>query len=108
MFAHGFDVSNGEYRVERRDATASVCFEKFVQIKSVEASIRREHAKIFGRKLKQLRLAAKLTQEALAEKADVSAIYVRQVELGSRLPSIAIANALRKGVGASWEALMGK
>ncbi|WP_093286020.1 helix-turn-helix transcriptional regulator [Verrucomicrobium sp. GAS474] len=67
---------------------------------------RRQQATKFGRNLKRLRAGAGLTQEGLAERADMSAVYVRQVELGMRLPSVAIAKALRKGLGVSWDDLM--
>jgi transcriptional regulator with XRE-family HTH domain len=68
---------------------------------------RRRHAARFAKRLKALRARSGLTQEALAEKADVSAIYVRQVEAAKRLPSVAVADALRKALTASWEELMG-
>src|SRR5579885_752304 len=40
----------------------------------------------FGRLLKQFRRSAELTQEALAERAGYSAIYLRKLERGERFP----------------------
>ncbi len=40
----------------------------------------------FGRLLKQYRRSAELTQEALAERAGYSAVYLRKLERGERLP----------------------
>jgi tetratricopeptide (TPR) repeat protein/transcriptional regulator with XRE-family HTH domain len=56
-------------------------------------------AESFGRLLKQYRRSAELTQEALAERAGYSAIYLRKLERGERFPLSftveALADALR-------------
>ncbi|MDQ2919327.1 MAG: helix-turn-helix transcriptional regulator [Verrucomicrobiota bacterium] len=46
------------------------------------------------------RHAAGLSQEQLAERADVHATYVGLVERGHRNPSLAVAARLASGVGA--------
>ena len=52
--------------------------------------------------------AAGYTQEKLAELANISADYVQSIERGSRLPNVAIADDLRRALGAKWEDLLGK
>jgi transcriptional regulator with XRE-family HTH domain len=53
---------------------------------------------VFGRRVRELRTKAKLTQEQLAEKADVHWTYLGGIERGERNPSLVnigkIANAL--------------
>ena len=41
--------------------------------------------KAFGKRLRTLRIEAKLTQEQLAEKADISPVYLGEVERGQKV-----------------------
>jgi transcriptional regulator with XRE-family HTH domain len=58
-----------------------------------------------GKNLKRLRMSAELTQEKLAEKADISLRYVQQLEAGQRNPSISTLVRLRKVMGCSFDDL---
>ena len=49
-----------------------------------------QEAKLFGRRLRELRKARGLTQEALAESADLSGNYISDLELGLKVPSLTI------------------
>ncbi len=49
-----------------------------------------QEAHLFGRRLRELRKAAGLTQEALAEAADLSGNYISDLELGLKVPSLTI------------------
>jgi transcriptional regulator with XRE-family HTH domain len=64
------------------------------------------HAKVFGRELKQTRLALGLTQAEVAKRLQVSPSYVSAVEAGRRnltLGQLAnIANAMRLGIDISF------
>lgn len=42
----------------------------------------------FGKRVKQKRIESNLTQEELAEKADLSVGYIGMIERGKRLPSL--------------------
>ena len=44
----------------------------------------------FGKRLKEARMKKKLTQEQLAEKADISAIYLSELERGEKSPSMTV------------------
>lgn len=46
------------------------------------------NAKEIGKRIKDLRKAAKLTQEQLAERLNVSKAYLAHVEIGDKIPSI--------------------
>lgn len=59
----------------------------------------------FGSNVAQARLAAKLTQEALAEQLGVSARYLQSIEAGEYLPPLPKLAKLRGALGLSWEAL---
>ena len=54
--------------------------------------------KVFGKRLNKIRNEKKLTAEQLAEKADISVYFVREIEGGRKLPSmpvlISLINAL--------------
>lgn len=47
-------------------------------------------ALLFGRRLRELRIARHLTQEALAEAAGITATYTSDLERGKRAPSLTI------------------
>ena len=49
-----------------------------------------QEAQLFGRRLRQLRQSRDLTQEALAEAADLSGNYISDLELGLKVPSLTI------------------
>jgi transcriptional regulator with XRE-family HTH domain len=49
-----------------------------------------QEAQLFGRRLRELRKASELTQEALAEAADLSGNYISDLELGLKVPSLTI------------------
>lgn len=49
-----------------------------------------QEAQLFGRRLRELRQSRDLTQEALAEAADLSGNYVSDLELGLKVPSLTI------------------
>lgn len=52
----------------------------------------------FGRALRRLRKAAKLTQEQLAFEAEIQRVYVSILELGQQQPSLATIFKLAKGL----------
>lgn len=47
-------------------------------------------AEIFGKRLRQLRLAAGWTQEQLAEAAGITTTYTSDLERGTKVPSLTI------------------
>lgn len=49
-----------------------------------------QEAQLFGRRLRELRKKRGLTQEALAESADLSGNYISDLELGLKVPSLTI------------------
>ncbi len=49
-----------------------------------------QEAQLFGRRLRELRKARGLTQEAVAEAADLSGNYISDLELGLKVPSLTI------------------
>jgi transcriptional regulator with XRE-family HTH domain len=49
-----------------------------------------QEALLFGRRLRELRKERDLTQEALAEAADLSGNYISDLELGLKVPSLTI------------------
>ena len=49
-----------------------------------------QEAQLFGRRLRELRQTRDLTQEALAEAADLSGNYISDLELGLKVPSLTI------------------
>jgi len=58
-----------------------------------------------GRNVAKLRQSLKLTQEALAEKLDVSTRHVQSIEGGLRIPSLAVFVRLRKVFECEWNDL---
>jgi transcriptional regulator with XRE-family HTH domain len=55
----------------------------------------------FGFSVKQLREAKGLTQEALAEKADLDRTYISDIERGARNPGIKNVLRIAKALGVS-------
>jgi len=62
--------------------------------------------KTFGQNVYRLRNAANLTQEMLAEKADISRRYVQLIEASRYTPTVEVASRLRMAFGVSWDELM--
>lgn len=58
-----------------------------------------ELAKLIGARIKALRIAAGLTQEALAWDCDLDKGYLSHVEAGSRLPSLVVVFDLAARLG---------
>lgn len=50
--------------------------------------------KLFGMRIKDLRMARKLSQERLAKKADISSKYMSRIEMGQHFPSFDILTKL--------------
>jgi transcriptional regulator with XRE-family HTH domain len=60
----------------------------------------------FGPLVKKHRLAKKLSQEELAEKADVHPTYIGLLERGQRIPGIDVAERLAKAFGIKFSQLV--
>lgn len=63
-------------------------------------------SRVFGQNVYRLRQAASLTQEQLAEKADISRRYVQLIESGKYTPTIQVAAKLRSAFAVSWDGIM--
>lgn len=61
---------------------------------------------IFGRNLARLRSARQLTQEQLAEGADVHPRYVQKLEGGTAHPSLMVLRKLQRTLGCEWNDLL--
>ena len=57
--------------------------------------------KAFGRRMRQLRLERRLSQEALAERAGLHLTYVGGIERGERNPALDNINRLARALGVS-------
>lgn len=64
--------------------------------------------KAFGGNLRRERMARQLTQEKLAELADLNVRTVRKIEAGETNILITTLDRLRRSLGCSSDALMGK
>ena len=67
--------------------------------------VKRAPQVIFGQNVCRLRTAAKLTQESLAEKADLSRRFVQEIEAGSKSPTVTTVVRLKKALDCSWNDL---
>jgi len=65
-----------------------------------------EPHQILGKNIAKLRTAKQLTQEALAEKAEISHRYLQSIEAGVKQPGINVVARIRSGLGCSWEELL--
>jgi len=63
---------------------------------------------LFGKVLKQLREEKGLTQEKLAELAEVDRTYIYRLETGKRSPSLGIIFRLADGLGVTASSLLDK
>jgi len=63
-------------------------------------------SKRLGRNLARLRTRAGLTQESLAEQADISTRYLQDLEAGLYSPTIWKIDALRKVLKCDWDEVM--
>jgi transcriptional regulator with XRE-family HTH domain len=70
------------------------------------AWVRKPKNRTFGQSVYRLRNSANLTQEQLAEKADVSRRYVQMIEAGQYAPTIDVASRLRTALGVAWDELL--
>ena len=57
--------------------------------------------KLFAKNLAQLRKAKKITQEQLAEAADISAIYIAHLEQGRKSPTLHVLASLTHALNVS-------
>ena len=64
-----------------------------------------DQLKMFGRRVRVVRKAAKLTQEQVAEKAGVTANFLGYIERGEKQPSLKMIFALAKALSVSVETL---
>ncbi len=62
--------------------------------------------KQFGKNVGKLRYQKRLTQEKLAEKADISRRYVQLIVAGSYVPTIEVAARLKNAFKVSWDELL--
>ena len=67
--------------------------------------VKRAPQVIFGQNVCRLRTAARLTQESLAEKADLSRRFVQEIEAGSKSPTVTTVVRLKKALSCSWNDL---
>jgi transcriptional regulator with XRE-family HTH domain len=63
-------------------------------------------AKQFGNLIRRRRLAASLTQEALAERANLHCTYISLLERGKRVASIEVLRKLARGLKTTMASLM--
>ena len=61
---------------------------------------------IFGRNVARLRARAALTQEQLAEKADIDRSQVQRIENGTSSPTVETATRLKRSLRCSWKELL--
>jgi transcriptional regulator with XRE-family HTH domain len=67
--------------------------------------VQKKFAKTLGQNVCRLRNQAGLTQEQLAERADISRRFLQEVEAGQKIPSIYIAAKIRAALNCSWDSL---
>ncbi len=63
--------------------------------------------KRFGRNVARLRARRKLSQEQLAEKANVSARYLQSIEAGEYFPALTTLSRLKSALRCDWNDLFG-
>jgi transcriptional regulator with XRE-family HTH domain len=62
--------------------------------------------KTLGQTVYRLRNNAEMTQEALAEKAEISRRYLQMVEAGRYSPTVEVTSRLRMALKVSWDELL--
>lgn len=62
--------------------------------------------KSFGSRVKETRKSLKLTQEELAEKADIGVVYLGEIERGLKSPSITVFTKIAKALDVSADYLL--
>jgi transcriptional regulator with XRE-family HTH domain len=62
----------------------------------------------FGANLRRERMARRVTQEKLAEMADLNIRTLQKIEAGQTNILITTASRLRDSLGCTWDALMGR
>jgi transcriptional regulator with XRE-family HTH domain len=60
----------------------------------------------FGQNVYKLRNAAEMTQEQLAERADIDRSFVQKIEAGSSAPTIEVLVRLRRAFKCQWGDLL--
>jgi transcriptional regulator with XRE-family HTH domain len=70
--------------------------------------LRRDLNKAFGIVLRKHRRAAKLSQEALSERADVDVKMIGRIETFIRNPSLNLADSLAQALGVPLSAMIGE
>jgi DNA-binding XRE family transcriptional regulator len=95
---HGLDIGNALVLRVGHDGGGKFSCEPFY--------VARQARKIFGQNVNRLRNAARLTQEVLAEKADLSRRYIQEIESGEKAPTIIVLARLRKAFGCGWDELL--
>jgi DNA-binding XRE family transcriptional regulator len=70
---------------------------------SPAADLKRE---VFGRNVARMRARAALTQEQLAEKADIDRSQVQRIENGTSSPTVETATRLKRSLRCSWKELL--
>lgn len=69
------------------------------------SEVKRSPQIVFGQNVCRLRMAARITQENLAEKADLSRRYIQEIEAGSKSPTVNSVVRLKKALHCSWDEL---
>jgi transcriptional regulator with XRE-family HTH domain len=59
-----------------------------------------------GKRIKEARKRSKLTQENLAEKVNISTVYLGEIERGNKMPSIPVFIAIAEALGVSCDFLL--
>ena len=62
----------------------------------------------FGRNLARVRSSRGMTQEELAERADIHTRYLQKLEGGSGHPSLIVLCRLKRALACEWNDLLGK
>jgi len=65
-----------------------------------------EPHKVLAQNIVKLRMARRLTQEMLAEKAEISHRYLQSLEAGQKQPGINVVVRLRNGLECTWDELL--
>lgn len=60
----------------------------------------------FGKRIKEARKKAKLTQDALSEKADIAVTYLGEIERGEKTPSLEVMINIANALGVSSDYLL--